>query len=67
MSFIIELERQIMPEVYLIFVSEPRPTKDERNGDDFKICTYSELDVVARVYNPNTMEVEGGGSGKEVP
>lgn len=56
-----------MPEVYLIFVAEPRPTKDERNGDDFKICTYSELDVVARVYNPNTMEVEGGGSGKEVP
>lgn len=56
-----------MPEVYLIFVAEPRPTKDERNGDDFKICTYSELDVVARVYNLNTMEVEGGGSGKEVP
>lgn len=56
-----------MPQVYLISVAEPRPTKDERNGDDFKICTYSELGVVARVYNPNTMVVEEGGSGKENP
>lgn len=56
-----------MPQVYLISVAEPRSTKDERNGGDFKICTYSELDVVACVYNPNTTEVEGGGSGKEAP
>ncbi|KAL6037162.1 hypothetical protein STEG23_023004 [Scotinomys teguina] len=34
---------------------EPRPTKDERNGDSFEVCIDSELAAMAHVYNPNTM------------